>query len=364
MEIDPKWDLVTAVDRISALLKPGGLHTGIARNQLIEAWASTVGRERALAGLEAIIEEEGSKTAAARRLTMSHGTFKRFQEFFHSLPKKFNDDKPKPGDIYGAWRLDSRLGRGGNAEVWRATPRKPNPNALPPVAVKVLATRKVASDRYARFQDEVAALTSLAGTDGVLPLVDSFAPTCLASGARAWLAMPLAQPIREIVETATVVEILRGCADLAQTLAALHAKGYSHRDLKPDNLFVYDDRWTLGDFGLVTYDGKKTVTRDAQKLGSNHYIPPEMLNAAAGTDGKAADVYSFTKTVWVLVTGNRFPLPGHCPPTGPSCLTEWTGLDLYQLDEVLSAASSLDPTERPSMESLHGALQSASAIVP
>ena len=75
-------------------------------------------------------------------------------------------------------------------------------------------------------------------------------------------------------------------------------------------MFLLDEKWILGDFGLATFPDKPALTQEGRKLGPLHYLAPEMLNEPTTALGGPADVYSLGKTLWVAATGQRYPLPG------------------------------------------------------
>ncbi|GGP59055.1 serine/threonine-protein kinase [Saccharothrix coeruleofusca] len=89
---------------------------------------------------------------------------------------------------------------------------------------------------------------------------------------------------------------------LADALAAAHAEGVLHRDIKPGNILL--DRYgtpKLADFGLAALldaEGGSTVTRDAL---SPSYAPPEAFAMAQPT--AAADVYALAATLYDLMAG-------------------------------------------------------------
>jgi hypothetical protein len=211
------------------------------------------------------------------------------------------------GDRVGPFLLDERLGEGGNAEVWRASGQ----GGLQ-VALKILHTRFQQADnpRFLRFRDEILTHSSLTGEPGVLPVIAKHLPNTPNERDPAWLATDLATPLkRALGMEADLTEIVDAVASFARTLTRLHARGISHRDIKPNNLYRHDSEWVLGDFGLVSFPDKDAITGTGEKLGPAHFLAPEMLDNAKMADGCAADVYSLMKTLWVLASGQNFP-PG------------------------------------------------------
>jgi serine/threonine protein kinase len=357
MQLETSWDFEAAVAEISARWRPGGIGSGPARNRLIEAWGALVGRERAVADLDRLIKRCGSQSAAARELHMSLKTLREFLTFFAALPAAAADGKLRPGTMVGSRRLQQRIGAGGNAEVWRAIDESANVCAL-----KVLNSRTATKEPYLRFRNEVEALQRLCGDEGVLPIVEAHAPEALAKDDRAWLAMPIATCVSEVVDTDDRLTLtMHGILTISHTLARLHEQQFFHRDIKPENLFVWNNRWVLGDFGLVSFPGKLDLTTSAKKLGSMYYLAPEMLNHPDEADHGQADVYSLAKTIWVLATGQRYPLPGVQERSGAASLSAWIQQDLHAVDELLEQATALDPLQRPSMASFASAFQRAAA---
>jgi serine/threonine-protein kinase len=161
--------------------------------------------------------------------------------------------KKRPRHRFGRWELLNFIGRGGNGQVWRARSDKGEFGAI-----KVLhkATAKKANQR---FRDEVQAMRDCADIKGVLPLLDAHLPDPPTTEDPAWLVSALAVPLDKAVKMETgLEEAVRICLSLATTLAAMHARrgGYSHRDVKPNNVLLLDGVWCLGDFGLVDFPDK------------------------------------------------------------------------------------------------------------
>lgn len=243
----------------------------------------------------------------------------------------------------GIYELQERLGVGGNGEVWRATGPKGE------VALKLLKKpRNAPPDAGPRFARELAALRKLVGVPGVLPLID--APADHAGTGERWFAMPLATPLRKrLGPDASLRDICHAHADLAAALGRVHERGIAHRDVKPDNLYWFEERWCLGDFGLADFPEAEELTESGKKVGPAFYIAPEMLNDAADADGAKADIYSLGKTLWVLSTGQTYPMPGVHDPTfsGGAIVTYRNDPRSSLLDELVRRMTLLDPRQRP-----------------
>ena len=97
---------------------------------------------------------------------------------------------------------------------------------------------------------------------------------------------------------------------LAEGLAAAHAHGVIHRDLKPGNLRVTPDgRLKILDFGLAKFlaprggDGDATVTDEGQVAGTLAYMSPEQLRG--GALDERTDIYAAGAVLYELATGQR-----------------------------------------------------------
>ncbi len=107
----------------------------------------------------------------------------------------------------------------------------------------------------------------------------------------------------------------------AEGIAAVHAAGIVHRDVKPSNLFVTDEgggTWLLKviDFGIAKYRGQDkwihhrdgSLTETATLVGSPRYMSPEQITDARDVDGRA-DIWSLGVITHELITGKRL-IPG------------------------------------------------------
>lgn len=256
----------------------------------------------------------------------------------------------KSGKRIGPWTIEKWLGSGANGEVWSASSTKHKS-----VAVKVL-TRSWSdpdSEPYRRFSAEVEVLRRIGDHPGVLPLLDAALDIDRNRHLRPWLATPVATSVPDaLLESASLGNVVEIAAAVAQTLAELASKhGVCHRDIKPSNLFRLDNRWCVGDFGLVTYADKEAVTMEGAKIGPQYYIAPEQLLDNRSDPGPG-DVYSLAKTIWVLATGHTFPCPGVLDHEDERTrLTSYIVAERARAIELLLAeATQLDPGRRPTMQ--------------
>lgn len=187
----------------------------------------------------------------------------------------------------GRLRLLERLGAGAMGTVFAAY----DPRLDRKVAVKVLRTNEAS----ARVLAEARALARLAHphvvavhdadeVDGLVFIVMELAPGV---PLRAWTSAPR--------DWRDVVRVLR---EAGAGIAAAHAAGLVHRDIKPDNILVGEDRTRVVDFGLANALGDDTTS-----AGTPFYMAPEVLAGAAATP--ASDQFSFGVTMYEALYGKR-----------------------------------------------------------
>jgi hypothetical protein len=213
------------------------------------------------------------------------------------------------GQLIGErYRVASLLGSGGMGQVFRVLDRRDGEER----ALKVLRPLDGEdADRVRRFQREIQILTRIRHPAVVRILDWGASPaglyfvTELVEGEDLKLAIRRRGPWP--AEEAAVLG-----ATLADALAAAHAQGVVHRDVKPNNVMLArDGSVRLLDFGLARGGiDLTTLTRTGTMLGTPGYMSPEQFDAH-GVDERS-DLYSLGVVLFELVTG-RLPFGGQTP---------------------------------------------------
>ncbi|MDA2811378.1 serine/threonine-protein kinase [Nocardiopsis sp. RSe5-2] len=248
--------------------------------------------------------------------------------------------------LSGRYQLDEQIGSGGMGTVWRATDTLLNR----PVAVKLLHPAQMAEPTSReRFRTE-GRITAGLSHPGIAQVYDYGE-----QDDRAYLIMELVpgEPLSSILkrneglEPGVTLDIL---SQSAAALAAAHARGVVHRDIKPGNLLVTDDGTVkLTDFGIARGDQSVTLTQTGMVMGTAQYISPEQASGRPATH--ASDIYALGVVAYECLAGQPPftadsplalalahtrepppPLPEHLP--GP-------------LTDLVEALLAKDPAERP-----------------
>jgi serine/threonine-protein kinase len=203
------------------------------------------------------------------------------------------------------WHLESLIGIGSTAAVYRATgPRGER------VAVKVLHMEYAREDSVrSRFARE-AYVANLVSHSGIVPiLADGETP----DGAP-FLVMHLLEG--ETLEARwerkggrlPVAEVLWYADRVLDVLHEAHAQGVVHRDIKPENIFLTHDREVkVLDFGIARLraaaETAAPMTRAGSVIGTLAFMPPEQARGETNAVGVQTDLWAVGATMFTLLTG-------------------------------------------------------------
>ncbi len=213
------------------------------------------------------------------------------------------------GDLVaGKYRLERLMGEGGMGSVWRAH----NEALDMAVAIKVIRHREGAAEAERRLLQEARAAAKL--EHPAIVRVFDFGESELGEP---FIVMELlyGESLGEHLARSgrlSAAEAVRLLLPVASGLAAAHAKGVVHRDLKPDNVvLVRRDDGAIApkivDFGIAKLpndDQRDTLTALGTVLGSPDYMSPEQAKGQSDVDARS-DVWSLAVVLYELVTGQR-----------------------------------------------------------
>ena len=249
----------------------------------------------------------------------------------------------------GRYAVTARIAHGGMATVYRATDTRLDRE----VALKVMHAELARDEEFVRrFIGEAKSVARLSHQN-VVAVFDQGA-----DGPYLYLAMEYVpgRTLKELLRDsgrfspAAALEIMAGVLD---GLAAAHASGIVHRDVKPENvLLTADGRIKVADFGLARAQWAAGHTRAGLLVGTVAYVPPEQVTG--GTTGPRGDVYSAGVMLFELLTG-RQPFTGDTPLSiayqhvntdvpAPSAMMP--GIPA-PVDQIVLAATSRDQARRP-----------------
>ena len=214
----------------------------------------------------------------------------------------------EPGDAFGEYVIDGQLGEGGMGVVFRAIRED---GAV--VALKVIKPGLVADEKTARRFAREARAASEVDHPHLIDLLDAGEVDGIGYLAMRYVAGKSLDDRIQARGPLPIEDTTRIVAEIASALDALHAAGLVHRDVKPSNILLDDERGALlTDFGLAKRRDYSMLTAPGQMLGTLDYIAPEMLRGEE--PGPSADLYALGCVVFECLAGE--------PPFGGKSMFE------------------------------------------
>jgi serine/threonine protein kinase/Tol biopolymer transport system component len=302
-------------------------------------------RERTPGERETFLKEVCANDAELRRdvlalLAQDSGAGPMERPAMEVAASLLNDTQWTAGTKVGPYQIVSRVGQGGMGDVFRARDTRLGRN----VAIKTAH-----AEFTSRFQREALAISAL-NHPHICTLYDV--------GSN-YLVM-------ELVEGETLTRhldkghlpmdlVLRYGAQLADALSAAHAKGITHRDLKPGNIVVASTGIKVLDFGLAKFardpevaaDLVDTASASRSIIGTPAYMAPEQLQGKE-CDART-DIFALGLVLYEMATGSK-------AFTGDSqaeliaeimrCQPDLSGLAPPQFAHIVERCLAKDPEER------------------
>src|SRR6202047_80751 len=215
------------------------------------------------------------------------------------------------GSDFGTrYRIESLLGQGGMGRVYKAYDKDLDRT----VAIKVVREGAIGQvDALKRFKQELV-LASKISHKNILRIHDMGEVAGVRFISMAYIQGKDLQHIIRENPKMPLDRVLKFAQQIAEALAAAHAEGVVHRDLKPQNLLVgNDDQVFVCDFGLAKSFEESAIgmTRTGAFLGTPRYMSPEQVEGKPAD--QRADIYAFGLILYEMVTGD-------VPFTGESTL--------------------------------------------
>ncbi|CAN5271435.1 hypothetical protein BH09GEM1_BH09GEM1_32730 [soil metagenome] len=279
----------------------------------------------------------------------------------------------------GRFQLESLLGRGGMAEVFRATDLRHGRT----VAVKVLRNDVLDLFGAERFHREIA-VTAAFTHPHILGLLES-GDTVDAAGRRVlYYVMPLVEGETlngrlEREDHLSLREAVRLTREVLEALRYAHEHGVIHRDIKPANILLSGGHAVVADFGIArpvaalsaTGTDFPSLTVSGVSVGTPEYMSPEQVFGGEVVDGRC-DVYATGCVLYRMLTG-RAPFDAS---TGQAIMArKMTGVFVPPstmrpglpaiVDEITANALQVDPADRyPSAAAFLAALDQLGDTTP
>ncbi|GAB2901310.1 protein kinase domain-containing protein [Neomicrococcus lactis] len=246
----------------------------------------------------------------------------------------------------GRYKLTERIAIGGMGEVWKA--RDEILGRI--VAIKILKEEYTGDSGFLeRFRAE-ARHTALLNHPGIANVFDYGEEAGSAYLVMEYVAGP---PLSSTIERERQLSPDRTLSVISQTakaLAAAHARGLVHRDVKPGNLLMLDDgRVKITDFGIARLADQIPLTATGQVMGTAQYLAPEQATGQQATG--ASDIYSLGIIGYECLAGRR-PFTGESqiaialaqvndpPPALPDSIPA-------PIRALIMSMLAKDPTNRP-----------------
>ena len=200
------------------------------------------------------------------------------------------------------YTIDRELGRGGMSAVFLAQDNRHDRF----VAIKVLHPELAASLGPDRFLQEIK-LAARLNHPHILPLFESGDAKGLLYYVMPYVEGESLRQRLDREQQLSVDEAVRHGQAIASALDYAFRQGVVHRDVKPENVMLYEGEAMVMDFGIakaVSGIGAATLTQTGMMVGTPAYVSPEQASGDDRLDGRS-DQYSLACMVYEMLAGER-----------------------------------------------------------
>jgi len=208
---------------------------------------------------------------------------------------------PRPGEIrIPGYRMIRKLGEGGMSPVWLA--RRDSNGAEVVLKLLPISGEDRDGDRLQRFIQEYALVSQIDHPNVAKIYEQGF------TEAYAYIALEYfpGGDLRGLTKGGLKPDVAQAVLiQIAGALAAIHARGIIHRDMKPDNVMLRNDgSLGLADFGIAKHASASfSHTRHGEVFGTPYYLSPEQ--ALGQPVDRRSDIYSLGVMLYEMLTGKK-----------------------------------------------------------
>jgi len=259
--------------------------------------------------------------------------------------------------IAGRYNLQHPIGRGAMGVVWRARDQLLDRDvAIKEVVISAMISADERRNAYRRTLREARTAARLSHR-GVVTVYD-----VVEEDGRPWIVMELvpSQSLDQLLAVEGRLPPARAARigqQLLSALAAAHAAGVLHRDVKPSNVLIstsrsgdgWEERAVLTDFGIAQFEGDPRLTQTGMVMGSPGFTAPERIRGGDATPG--SDLWSLGATIYAAVEGRGpYEQRGGAITTMSAIINEDAPIapNAGSLAPLIASLLRRDPSTRPS----------------
>lgn len=207
--------------------------------------------------------------------------------------------KPK---YYDNWEVLSQLPKGGQGAVFKAKRRNEDDTKY---ALKSFIINNITSKKYKRYEREVEFLNFFKDSENVIRLIDEGGSVEHQGVTYYYYVMELADmTLSNLISKTNTISLENKFSIFNEILDAfqeVHEEGVVHRDAKPQNLLIKDNKIKIADFGIAYHKDFPRITDIRERVGPRDFICPEAEDGKINPDNRC-DIYALGKIFYFILS--------------------------------------------------------------